>query len=370
MPEFIAGRDLARLFFKEAVQPLLKAEYPDLKYDAALIDGGSEVLGYDTPLSRDHHWGPRVTLFVSEADLDRHATTIHEMLRYRLPLEFRGYPTSFREIPGEPGITQLESKTSGPVNHRVAITTLRWMLARYLMFDWERDMVLEAADWLSFPQQRLRTLTRGPIYYGSLGDVPAMQIQLGYYPHDVWLYLLAAGWARIGQEEAFVGRTGDVGDELGSRILAARLVRDLMMLCFLMAREYAPYAKWFGTAFAQLDCAPTLMPIFERVLSATDWRNRERHLSEAYEQVAARHNELKLTAPMPTQVSGFHNRPYQVIHGEQFADALIAEIQDQQVRQIAQRGPIGSLDQFSDSTDLREAVHLRHQLKALYNSEP
>ena len=361
MAEFIPGLELSRLFFVECVQPVLSAEYPDLRYDAALIGSGSEVLGFDTALSSDHHWGPRVTLYVTEADYQRHADDIHEMFRYRLPYEFRGYPTSFDEIPGEPGILQFEAKTSGPVNHRIEVTTVRRFLGDYL--DWDSNETLDAADWLTFPQQKLRTLVAGAVYHDGFGEVLAMREQLAWYPHDVWLYLMAAGWMRISQEEPFVGRTGDVGDELGSRILAARLVRGLMQLGFLMERQYAPYAKWFGTAFAKLDCGPSLRPIFEQVFSAQNWREREQHLAAACSILAGMHNALGLTDSLPVESSSFYDRPYTVIHGERFSEALASQIKDEVVRAIAW---IGSIDQFSDSTDLLEATLLRQRLKVLY----
>lgn len=63
-----------------------------------------------------------------------------------------------------------------------------------------------------------------------------------------------------------------MGDDLGSRLIAASLVRDLMKLCFLIEKTYAPYTKWFGTAFTKLRCAPELGSVFERVLSANSWR--------------------------------------------------------------------------------------------------
>jgi hypothetical protein len=44
-------------------------------------------------------------------------------------------------------------------------------------------------------------------------------------------------------------RAGFVGDELGSALIGSRLVRDIMNLCFLLEKQYAPYPKWFGTAF-------------------------------------------------------------------------------------------------------------------------
>ena len=79
------------------------------------------------------------------------------------------------------------------------------------------------------------------------------------------------------------------------------------------------------------------------------------------------HNALSVTAPLPTAVSDYHSRGYQVIHGDHFADALKAAIQDEAMRQIAQGRPIGSIDQYSDSTDLREGASLRQHLRRLYD---
>jgi hypothetical protein len=58
--EFVPGLKLAELFYKEAVRPVLLKHFPRLRYSAALIGHGSEVLGFDTERSTDHHWGPRV----------------------------------------------------------------------------------------------------------------------------------------------------------------------------------------------------------------------------------------------------------------------------------------------------------------------
>ena len=69
---------------------------------------------------------------------------------------------------------------------------------------------------------------------------------------------MACQWRRIDQEEPFVGRAAEVGDELGSQVLAARLVRDAIRMCFLQERLYAPYGKWLGSAFGRLDAAAAL----------------------------------------------------------------------------------------------------------------
>lgn len=81
--------------------------------------------------------------------------------------------------------------------------------------------------------------------------------------------VLAAQWRRIEQEEAFPGHCVEVGDELGSRVVAGRLVRELMHLAFLQEREYMPYSTWLGTGFARLRCRPVLEPSLLGALAAT-----------------------------------------------------------------------------------------------------
>lgn len=364
LPEFIPGVALSRLYFVETIKPILDADFPNLRYDAALVGSGSEVLGFDTPMSRDHHWGPRASLFLSDADLTRYKEGVDRALRRSLPYSFRGYPTSFVPIPGEAN-RQLDARTEGEVDHLITITSVSTMLHDYLGYAWDGG-VITPADWLTFPQQKLRTITAGGVFHDGLGELTAVRDALAWYPHDVWLYLLAASWMRISQEEPFVGRTGDVGDDLGSRVIAARLVRDVMQLCFLIERQYAPYPKWFGTGFSRLACADDLTPILTRALSAEDWQSREAALAEAYVYVAKIHNKLGITEPLEAEVSSFHSRPYQVIHGERFAEALIARITDPEVKRIAEKTMIGGIDHFSDSTDLRENAGVRPAIKGLY----
>src|SRR5207247_707920 len=134
----------------------------------------------------------------------------------------------------------------------------------------------------------------------------------------------------------------------GSRLVAAALVRDLMRLAFLMERRYAPYAKWLGTAFAHLTCAPRLGPPLAAALAAPAWPARWAALVRAYVVAAELHNALDLTPPLAAAVSSYHNRPYQVIHADRFAAALLATIQDPAVHALG--SPIGNVDQWIDST--------------------
>jgi len=367
MSDFMPGLELNRIFYIEAVKPLLDREFPALQYSAALIGSGSEVLGFDTEMSSDHHWGPRVMLFFRDED-DYPREAIHELLRQNLPHVVRGYSTNFEPnfSEGDRG-TQLPKRLEqGPVNHLVEMFSIRDYFKQYLGFDIQTE--LDAIDWLTIPQEKLRTVTAGAVYHDGIG-LQAVRERFSYFPHDVWLYLLLSGWTRLGQEEHLAPRAGYVGDEIGSAIIASRLVRDIMSLCFLMEKTYMPYSKWFGTAFAKLDCADELTPVLRNVQRGVTWQEREQHLCEAYEYVAQMHNALGITKKIPAKVSNFHGRPFKVIHSWRFEEAIREEIRDPILKEISGKRCIGIIDQFSDSVDLRCSATLRIELRALYGEK-
>ena len=362
MSDFIPGLRLSELFYHEAVGPILASSFPTLQYSSALLGSGSEVLGLDTPQSTDHHWGPRLQIFLSVDDYAAHAASMNQALSKQLPHRFRDYPTNFGP-PDNTGVRLLEDIGAGPVNHRVEIDTIESFFENYLGVNpYDEVRIL---DWLTIPEQRLLTVTAGRVYHDGLGKLNEILRKFSYYPRDVWLYMLAAQWTRIAAEEAFIGRTGVVGDELGSRIIAARLVRVLMKLCFLMERQYAPYGKWLGTAFARLSSAESLSPVLGKVLVSKSWREREQHLSTAYSLVAKIHNTLGITKPLDTNVSPYYNRPYKVIHSERFADAIRETIRDPEVQRITT--PIGSIDQFIDCTEILTNPQLYGKLRMMYD---
>lgn len=361
MPEFIPGLELSRIFYEEAVGPLLAAHFPGMLYAAALLGSGSEVLGFDTPVSTDHHWGPRLFLFLPEDDYECRREEIAATLAERLPYEVRGYSTNFGP-PDAIGVQLRRPIAAGPVNHWVRPATVGRFVAGLLGVD--PHAPLAPRDWLTFPEQRLLELTAGAVYHDGPGELTAVRRRFAYYPRDVWLYRLAAQWKRISQEEAFMGRCGHSGDDFGSQIVAARLVRDLMRLAFLLERTYAPYSKWFGTAFARLRCADALGPFCARALAAATWREREEHLSGAYRVVARQHNALGVTPPLPEEVAPYYDRPYLTLRADHFAAALCAAIADEEIRHIA--GDYGAVDQFVDCTDVTMRPELCRRLGALY----
>lgn len=341
---FVPGLELARRFYWQAVRPILDRHLPDLPHTAALVGTGSEVLGFDTERSTDHNWGPRLQLFLDHDDARQHSGRISGLLSDHLPVTFLGYPTNIEPVGGR---DRAMRHTDGPVHHAVTIAELGDWLVNHLGFTPLHD--LTAADWLACPTQRLAELTGGAVFHDGLARLEPVRQRLAWYPDDLWRHVLACQWLRISQEEAFVGRCGHVDDELGSAVIAARLIRDLMRLCLLMARRYPPYAKWLGSAFTQLPIADTTAPTLAAALAATDWREREQRLATAYEAIATAHNALGLTDPVDPTTRPYHTRPYRVLHAERFTAALLDTITDPAVRALPL---IGGVDQYVDSTDV------------------
>ncbi len=358
-PQFIPGLELSRRYFQEVVEPVIGAALPSLRYGAALIGYGSEVQGFDTPMSTDHNWGPRVLLFASLADLAAHGEAMRAALEAGVPRTFLGWPT------------RIEMAQSGlPPALRVESHALADWVRGWLGLDAGRDPTWR--EWLGVPEQGLIEATAGAVFRDDLGELGALRARLAYFPRDVWLYKLACQWERIGQEQAFVGRTGDLGDELGSRIIAARLARDVMRLSFLVERQYAPYPKWFGSAFARLGCAAEIGALLTAALEAGERRQRETALATAALRLAERHLRLGHPGALAPRLSTFSekvrppgapywsngvapDRDFTVINAEALAAAVRAEIADPEIRTLA---PVGAVDQFSDSTDLLERPRL------------
>ncbi len=335
--DFIPGLDLAESFYGEVVAPILERALDGTPHSAALLGWGSDVQGYDTVRSTDHAWGPRLQVFLGGEDFRAGAEELDTLLDRELPEAHRGYPVRFPFPNGT------------PPRHWAHVVDLREAFAWNLSADPDRE--LSAAEWLLVPTQVLRELTGGRVFHDGLGLLEPYRRSLAWYPDDVWRYVLACQWQRLSQEEHFMGRCGEVGDDLGSAVLAARLVRDLMKLCLLMNRVYPPYSKWLGTAFAALPCAAELGPPLSGALRAADWQERERQLSAAYGLVARMHNELGLTEPLDPNVRHFHDRPFLILGAHRFTEALRATIGDPIIRELP---PVGAIDQYVDSTELTD----------------
>lgn len=366
---FIHGLDLSERFFFDLVKPLLDEYYPSLKYTACRLGPGSDVLGFDTVQSRDHDWGPKFDLFIeNEEYIDELNTFFNKNLQGKL---ICGYSTQFQPYHEEDGQVVLVNVPNDQENtcHGIRIGTMKNFFIEYL--NWTIDNGEPTLqDWLTFPSQHLLTIRQGRVFYHSdTMNIEDIRSQLFFYPHDIWLYLIGSCWNRIGQEEHLMGRAGQANDELGSSLIANRLVRDIIRLVFLLERQYCPYPKWFGTGFKKFTtCGADLEPILRKVQLANTWQEREHNLSIAYQRLANMtkeklFNNIELSKEtINTDIIQFHGRPFKIINGGSIAEAVFGQIQNNDIRKLPK---IGSTDLFTDSTDAMSS-ELRLKMKKIF----
>lgn len=323
------GIDLARGYYTDVVGPLLAARWPALPYAAGRLGTGSDVLGLDDAMSRDHDWGLRLTLIVDADAVGQVSTHLEE----NLPLEYAGHRTRF------------STTWNASVTSQVEVTTVADFALSRIGVDGGSEFGV--AEWLALSGQSVLEVTGGPVFADTSGALTRLRQRLDWYPDDLWRYVLASDWRRIGQELPFVGRTASRGDDAGSRVLTARIAAAAMRLGFLLERRWPPYPKWLGTLFSQLPSAGAGAAALESALAADSWREREAALGEA---VTVLH-DLQRERGLPTVdalVGPFWDRPFLGLGG--VSEMLMESIADPRVRALPPG--VGSIEQWSDNVDV------------------
>ena len=321
-----SGIELARSYYRDVVGPLLDRR-SGLRYAAARLGGGSDVLGLDDEMSRDHDWGLRLNVLVPADQV----AAVGAYLEASLPPMYDGRPTRFATSWGAGEQTQVE------------VSSTRDFAVSRLGLD-PRDG-LDPQAWLGLTGQSILEVTAGEVFHDGAGELSAVREALGWYPDDVWRYVLAADWSRLAEELPLAGRAGQRGDDTGSRVVMGRLVRTALHLGFLLARRWPPYAKWLGTAFGPLDVVGSTADPLEQAMSGASWRVREDGLVDAVEALLAAQRGLGFRSPRRA-TQAFWDRPFRTVRPD-VAGLLLDDVTDPAVRGLP--AGVGAVEQWADS---------------------
>ena len=343
-----SGVALAGRYYREVVAPLVAARWPGLPYAAARLGSGSDVLGLDDVASRDHDWGLRLTLLVPPGAVGE----VSEHLEAALPETYAGLPTRF-------------ATTWDPVvRHRVEVATAEAFVTSRLGLDASGDF--DAIDWLGLTGQSLLEVTAGDVFTDTAGILTGLRRKLAWYPDSVWRYVLAADWIRLGEDLPLMSRTGQRGDELGSRVMSGRIVSTAMHLAFMLERRWPPYPKWLGTMLTRLSFADDLVPALTAVAAADQWRQRQEAVRTALVVLHRAQWATGLPTPETGMTEPFFDRPFLGIRGETVT-LLLDEVTDPLVLRLPPG--VGAVEQWVDNvtvlTNPAARVELvRHQFRA------
>lgn len=249
------GLELCEAFYRAHGEPMLqKAFAPLLPYLATgLVGSGSECLGYDDALSRDHDFEPGFCIFLPDEDtVSRRDAFLLERAYEKLPRCFEGFE---------------RSRLSPVGGNRHGVLRLREFLEARTGTP---DGVLTLDRLCRLPEQPLLELTAGRVFYDGLGTLTAVRERLRYFPEDVRRKKLAGELVLLGQAGQYnLPRCIERSDEGAARLCLFETVRHAMHLAFLLDRAYMPYYKWQLRALRELPRLASLAEPLTELLGGT-----------------------------------------------------------------------------------------------------
>lgn len=353
------GLDLCEAFYWEVVRPIMARHFPSLleRHTAGLIGYGSDVLGHDDEWSRDHEWGARCYIWLTEGDYAEHAAGLDQALTEEMPISFRGCPARF--TPDEAGEVLVPHKDSTGLHH-VAITTLSRHMRIQLGMS-STELVWE--DWLVIPEQKLLEWTRGRIFTDPAGEITALRQRLIYLPDEVWRYKLKEAWSHFGG--LYVAVLADRrGDSFSARLALNRLAEKVVQLIFLYNRKYRPGTyKWISRELARI--GPTAARqgrMLEDAVMEPDAALAVDRIEEVLEELAVLHDQLQITAPVQPEASHPYARGLQARSYSPLEKALTASLPPE----LYQLEIPGGVDQFVTSPQILVWAEHYSKFRTLY----
>ena len=277
------GVDISGDFIGQVILPLLQKELPNdyERLAVAIIGTGSDVLGLDDSISRDHHWGPRANIMYLREDQEALGPKVMGLIEQKVPSSFQEFDVHV-DVGNQTG---------------VCCSAVEDLFERFLG---TQKLPETDLDWLQLCEVDLLHVTSGQVVYDGAGELTRRREHLAYYPENVWKKRIA-DWCMYvtGRDAPYnIHRIAKRDDELTSTIYLGQCLKRVMELCFALNKQYGPYTKWLNRTFRRLPCfVDRIVPLFDRVLVEQNWRARVMTLVDINFVIAEALGELKLTEP-------------------------------------------------------------------------
>ncbi len=231
------GLQLAEEYFEEFGKPLIETEFSQYRdrIAAGLVGAGSECLGFDDAISRDHDWGPGFCLWITDEDFKDFGDSLHRAYVH-LPNSFKGFGPRTAS-PGE--------------EWRNGVTPIRTFFARVTGLGTPPK---NNEEWLRVPEHCFASAVNGKVFTDPLGEFSRWRESIAaYYPEDIRLKKIASRCITIAQSGQYnFVRSSQRKERFGSEFALTEFCNDVLSMTFLLNRSFAPFYKWRHRAVASL----------------------------------------------------------------------------------------------------------------------
>lgn len=220
------GMGICRQYFEEVAKPLLQSQFKEIypKMTIGLVGQGSECLGFDDIISRDHDFGSGFCIWLDDGDFHKYGASLRSF--------YQSLPTTFN------GLTR---NTSLRGNFRVGVFNTRQF---YYQFIGKIPSTL--LEWLTIDETMLATCTNGEIFHeGSTSFINIRNTLLDYYPEDVRIKKIVARIAKMAQSGQYnYARCMQRKEYVAASLAIHEFIEATISCIYLLNRQYMPFYKW------------------------------------------------------------------------------------------------------------------------------
>ncbi len=249
------GLEISRQFYLQYGKPMLQEQFPHVldRIAVGLAGEGSQCMGFDDALSRDHDFEPGFCLWITREDAQRFGFSL-ERAYAKLPKEFMG----------------LRRSPLSPVGgNRYGVITVEDFYTRFLGAPTAPDSM---ERWLYTPAFSLGAASNGEVFADPLGVFSSVRnVLLGGYPEDIRRKKLAAHTVLMAQAGQYNYPRCIARGETGAAQLAVfEFVKHAISAIYLLNNRYEPFYKWVYRGLRQL---PLLGHIADALQALTELDN-------------------------------------------------------------------------------------------------
>lgn len=262
------GLEAARRLYDEMGADIIRESFPEYEGRIAvgLAGSGSQCLGFDDEISRDHDFEPGFCLWLTDADDARIGIELARKMR-----DLFGSRVSQSSALGTAGIGVM----------RISDFYRRFTGLPGAPETWQ--------DWLYLPSYALAQAVSGEVFRDDLGEFSRIRhdIVCGM-PEDVRRKKLAARLALMAQSGQYNYARCLVHGEDGAAMLAvSEFVKNTAEAVFLLNRRHAPYYKWLLRGMRGLEKLGELADALEFLLTGDNDEDGKVLKSQVIEDICA-----------------------------------------------------------------------------------